>query len=138
VTTPPYCDNVDQSVDDGCLLLSDDFLQYWLGAYLFVEDGGTDSETGEPVPLAGSAGTPFEGLDWTLNGGDSADNHHPNASRGTTQSFVTTSSLLKPGSSRSSRATPLRRGRPAWQAPSARTRAATTCTRTGPTSRTSA
>ena len=43
VSTPPLCDNVDQSVDDGCLLLSDDFLQYWLGAYLFIEDGGTDA-----------------------------------------------------------------------------------------------
>ena len=32
VSTPPLCDNVDQTVDDGCLLLSDDFLQYWLGA----------------------------------------------------------------------------------------------------------
>ena len=96
VSTPPVCDNVDQSVDDGCLLLSDDFLQYWLGAYLFIEDGGTDSATGEPVPLAGNAGTSFDGLDWTLNGGDSADSHHPNASRGTTQSFLTTTSLLKP------------------------------------------
>jgi hypothetical protein len=93
LTTPPYCDNVDQTVDDGCLLLSDDFLQYWLGAYLFIEDGGTNPD-GEPFPLAGSDGTLFEGLDWTLNGGDSADNHHPNASRGTTQSFLTTSSLL--------------------------------------------
>jgi Zinc carboxypeptidase/Immune inhibitor A-like, MAM domain len=95
VTTPPFCDNVDQTVDDGCLLLSDDFLQYWLGAQLFIEDGGTNDETGEPFPLAGSAGGPFEGLGWTLNGGDSADNHHPNSSRGTTQSFLTTSSLQK-------------------------------------------
>jgi Zinc carboxypeptidase/Immune inhibitor A-like, MAM domain len=94
-TTPPFCDNVDQTVDDGCLLLSDDFLQYWLGAQLFIEDGGTNAETGEPFPLAGSTGGPFEGLGWTLNGGDSADNHHPNASRGTTQSFLTTSSLHK-------------------------------------------
>ena len=96
ISTPPLCDNVDQSVDDGCLLLSDDFLQYWLGAYLFIEDGGTEDETGEPFPLAGSTGTALEGLAWTLNGGDSADNHYPNASRGTTQSFLTTSSLLKP------------------------------------------
>ncbi|HXU97106.1 MAG TPA: M14 family zinc carboxypeptidase [Jiangellaceae bacterium] len=95
ITTPPYCDNVDQTVDDGCLLLSDDFLQYWLGAQLFIEDGGTDAETGEPVPLAGTALGAFDGLEWTLNGGDSADNHHPNASRGTTQSFLTTSSLQK-------------------------------------------
>jgi Immune inhibitor A-like, MAM domain len=94
ITTPPYCDNVDQTVDDGCLQLSDDFLQYWLGAYLFIEDGGTGAD-GEPVPLAGAPGGAFDGLTWRLNGGDSADNHHPNASRGTTQSFLTTSSLLK-------------------------------------------
>jgi len=93
VTTPPFCDNVDQTVDDGCLLLSDDFLQYWLGAQLFIEDGGTNPSDGEPFPLAGSAGGLFDGLGWTLNGGDSADNHHPNTSRGTTQSFLTTSSL---------------------------------------------
>ena len=92
VTTPPFCDNVDQSVDDGCLLLSDDFLQYWLGAERFIEDGGTNSD-GEPFPLQGSAGGPFDGLAWTLNGDGSADNHHPNAARGTTQSFLTTSSL---------------------------------------------
>ena len=95
IQTPPYCDNVDLTADDGCLQLSDDFLQYWLGAYLFIEDGGTGPD-GEPVPLAGTAGGALEGLTWELNGGDSADNHHPNASRGTTQSFLTTSSLLKP------------------------------------------
>ena len=137
LTTPPYCDNVDQTVDDGCLLLSDDFLQYWLGAYLFIEDGGTNPD-GEPFPLAGNDGTLFEGLDWTLNGGDSADNHHPNASRGTTQSFLTTSSLLDvsefPQFTSSGLAT--------WQTGvggrSARGRAAGTSTPTGPTSPTSA
>ena len=46
--------------------------------------------------MSGTADGPFEGTAWTLNGGDSADNHHPNASRGTTQSFLTTSSLHKP------------------------------------------
>ena len=92
VTTPPFCDNVDQTVDDGCLLLSDDFLQYWLGAQLFIEDGGTNPADGEPFGLSGTAGA-FDSLEWTLNGGDSADNHHPNTSRGTTQSFLTTSSL---------------------------------------------
>ena len=96
VSTPPLCDNVDQTVDDGCLLLSDDFLQYWMGAQLFIEDGGTNAATGEPFPLAGNAGGPLDGLAWTLNGGDSADNHHPGPGRGTTQSFLTTSSLHKP------------------------------------------
>ena len=50
VTTPPFCDNVDQTVDDGCLLLSDDFLQYWLGAQLFIEDGGTNADDRRAVP----------------------------------------------------------------------------------------
>ena len=84
VTTPPFCDNVDQTVDDGCLLLSDDFLQYWLGAQLFIEDGGTNAATDEPFGMSGTADGPFAGTAWTLNGGDSADNHHANDSRGTT------------------------------------------------------
>ena len=53
VSTPPLCDNVDQTVNDGCLLLSDDFLQYWLGAYLFVDDGGAD-EDGNSFDVVGS------------------------------------------------------------------------------------
>ncbi|HET7236101.1 MAG TPA: M14 family zinc carboxypeptidase, partial [Actinomycetota bacterium] len=91
VTTPPYCDETlpqKQAID--CLLLSDDFLQYYLGAYLFIEDGGTVGET--PAPIQGLG--PFTGSSWTLNGGDSADNHYANPVRGTTQSFLTTSSLL--------------------------------------------
>ncbi|HET6953669.1 MAG TPA: M14 family zinc carboxypeptidase [Acidimicrobiales bacterium] len=96
VTTPPYCDAVDQTVDDGCLLLSDDFLQYWLGAQLFIEDGGTNAATEEPFGMSGTADGPFAGTAWTLNGGDSADNHHANTSRGTTQSFLSTSSLHPP------------------------------------------
>jgi Zinc carboxypeptidase/Immune inhibitor A-like, MAM domain len=95
VTTPPYCDGtVNESTGLECLLLSDDFYQYWLGAAMFIEDGGTGSD-GEPVPIAG-AGAPFSGTGWTLNGGDSADNHHENPVRGTTQSLLTTSSLLLP------------------------------------------
>jgi len=93
VSTPPLCDAVDLTANDGCLFLSDDFLQYWLGAYLFIEDGGTDPVTGEPEGINGTAGS-FALDSWTLNGPGSADNHHPNASRGTTQSFLTTSSLL--------------------------------------------
>ncbi len=95
VETPPYCDGtVNESTGLECLLLSDDFYQYWMGAALFIEDGGTGVD-GEPAPIDGEA-TPFSGSTWTLNGGDSADNHHPNPVRGTTQSLITTSSLLKP------------------------------------------
>ena len=34
---------------------------------------GADADTGEPFPVNGLS-DPFAGLDWTLNGGDSADN----------------------------------------------------------------
>ena len=33
---------------DGCVPLSDDFLQYYLGAYLYNEDAGTTAN-GQPV-----------------------------------------------------------------------------------------
>ncbi len=83
----PYCDNVDQTVDDDCDFLFNDFLQYWLGAYLYIADGGT-GDTG-PFPLLGVK-DPYDGTGWTLNGGTGADNQV------TTASFLTTSSLLKP------------------------------------------
>jgi Zinc carboxypeptidase/Immune inhibitor A-like, MAM domain len=99
VSTPPLCqtNNLDPAVDDGCLALSDDFLQYWLGAYIFVEDGGTDRgdpETtdddvafpmaGSDVPFAGAASSPWT-IEQTFAAGRDA----------TTQSFITTSSILK-------------------------------------------
>jgi len=97
VSTPPFCNNVDQTVDDGCLALSDDFLQYWLGAYLFVDDGGTDRGDpttpdddsafdvgGTDVPYAAASTDP-----WAIDQGFTTG-------RGaTTQSFITTSSILK-------------------------------------------
>jgi hypothetical protein len=76
---------------DRCQLFSDkdDFLQYYLGAYLYSSDGGTDPGTGDPFPLLGVA-EPYMGMAWTLNGGDSAGN------QGHTATFLTTSSLLPP------------------------------------------
>ena len=53
VSSPPYCDGtVNESTGLECLLLSDDFYQYWLGASIFIEDGGTGVD-GEPVPIDG-------------------------------------------------------------------------------------
>ncbi len=66
-----------------------DFLQYWLGAYLYGSDAGTDPATGEPFGVDG-VGEPFTGLSWGFNGADSAQNQFHTAS------FLTTSSLLKP------------------------------------------
>jgi len=93
ISTPPLCDAVDQTVNDGCLLLSDDFLQYWLGAYLFIDDGGADhsTENGESFDASGfdapfgEAGTDPWAIDQAFDAGRGATN----------QSFITTSSILK-------------------------------------------
>jgi len=69
-----------------CLPLFNDFLQYYLGAYSYVDGGGSDAD-GAPYPVKGSAGL-FTGFASPLNGGDSADNQDHTAS------FLTTSSFL--------------------------------------------
>jgi hypothetical protein len=90
VSTPPLCDAVDLEANDGCLFLSDDFLQYWLGAYLFVEDGGADADgnsfpvIGTDAPYGTAATDP-----WTVNQSFAAGRDATN------QSFITTSSILK-------------------------------------------
>jgi hypothetical protein len=73
--------------DPTCLPLLNDFQQYWLGAYTYVDDGGT-GETG-PYPLIGSEGR-FNGFAGTLNApGSAGEQKH-------TASFLTTSSFLPP------------------------------------------
>jgi hypothetical protein len=79
------------SVLNRCLVWSDknDFLQYYLGAYIYNSFGGTDPGTGEPYPIEGVM-DPYTGMSWGLNGTASAGNQVHTAS------FITTSSLLKP------------------------------------------
>ena len=90
VSTPPLCDAVDLTANDGCLFLSDDFLQYWLGAYLFIEDGGADADgnsfvvDGVSAPYATATTDPWT-IDQSFVAGRDATN----------QSFITTSSILK-------------------------------------------
>ena len=74
-----------------CQLISDknDFVQYYLGAFIYNSDAGTDPNTGEPFPVLGTD-DPFSSLSWMFNGADSAQNQLHTAS------FLTTSSLLKP------------------------------------------
>ncbi len=81
------CGAGDGAVDARCLPLSDDFLQYSLGAYIYNDDAGTDPGTGEPYDLVG-VGDPFDGGTWGLNGDESAGNQDHTAS------FLSTSSLL--------------------------------------------
>jgi hypothetical protein len=80
------CDAGDDVVTARCQTLSDDFLQYYLGAYLFNDGGGLDGN-GDPFPVSGIA-PPYEGLDWTLNGGTGADNQD------WANSMLSTSSIL--------------------------------------------
>ena len=68
-----------------------DFLQYYLGAYLYVSDAGLDGD-GNPFPIFGSD-EPFAGppaSQWTLGAGTGADNQVHNAS------FLATSGILDP------------------------------------------
>ncbi|KRA31419.1 MULTISPECIES: M14 family metallopeptidase [unclassified Nocardioides] len=70
-----------------CVQLFNDFQQYWLGAYNYVSDGGTD-DAGNPFAVSGAAASPFDGFTGTFNGGDSADNQRH------TGGLVSTSSVL--------------------------------------------
>ena len=69
-----------------CLPLLNDFQQYWLGAYDYLDGAGTD-DNGDPTPLLGDGGA-FAGFEATLNGGNSANNQDHTAA------FLTTSSFL--------------------------------------------
>jgi hypothetical protein len=70
---------------DGCQALQDDFLQYYLGAYLYNEDAGTTAK-GTLYDVNGVA-DPFSSLTWTF-GSPSANNQDHSAS------FITTSGIL--------------------------------------------
>ncbi len=63
-----------------------DILEYWFGAYLMNYGAGLDDD-GNVFPLNGVA-NPFVGLDWTINGADSAQNQT------VASSFITTSGIL--------------------------------------------
>ena len=79
--------NPDDNGQDGCLGLSDDFLQYYLGAYIYNDDAGTTSN-GKLYDIVGSD-KPFTSLTWGF-GGASANNQDHSAS------FIATSGILPP------------------------------------------
>ncbi|MEU0571603.1 M14 family zinc carboxypeptidase [Nonomuraea sp. NPDC005983] len=66
--------------DPPCIQVFNDFQQYWLGAYVFFDDAGTDQATGRPYELKGVGGR-FDGFAGTL-----APSH--------TNSYVATSAIL--------------------------------------------
>jgi Zinc carboxypeptidase len=89
------CDGNLQTTDEGkCQPLSNDFAQYYLGAYLRSEGGGLDA-SGNVFPVQGTPGGPFDGLTFDLNGATSAKNQDGGGFG--TGNFLVTSSVL-PGS----------------------------------------
>nr|WP_286329180.1 M14 family zinc carboxypeptidase [Agromyces marinus] len=68
--------------------LTNDVLQYWLGAYLAVDSAGLDDQ-GDVFDALG-VDVPLDGLGWGFNGADSAQNQFH------TNSFITTSGILDP------------------------------------------
>ncbi|GGK24774.1 zinc carboxypeptidase [Pilimelia terevasa] len=72
-----------------CLELSNDFLQYYLGAYQYLDNAGRAPD-GAVYPVAGVAGGPFGGLSGGFNGPDSAGNQKHTAG------FLQTPSFLPP------------------------------------------
>jgi hypothetical protein len=73
------------SDSDGCQALSDDFLQYYLGAYIYNENAGT-TDKGTLFDAFG-IDEPLESLAWSF-GSPSANNQDHSAS------FITTSGIL--------------------------------------------
>ena len=108
-----------------CRVLND-FLQYWLGAYTYIDGGGTDPD-GSNYPLAGIA-DPFTGWDAT-----------PRRRARTTprRSCPRRASCRRRSSRGSDRARPRSTGRARAPRRSSRTPATGICSAARPTSRTS-
>ena len=86
----PEFDEDDPTQADGCVLHNDDFLQYYLGAYIYASPGQTfDDVAGHPYPLAGADGGPFEDLTWSFDETGAGNQDH-------SATFVVTSSILDP------------------------------------------
>jgi hypothetical protein len=86
------CDGDLQTTDGGkCNPLSNDFAQYYLGAYLRSDAGGQDP-AGNIFPVEGTPGGPLDGLTFDLNGAGSARNQ--GGSGLGTGNFLVTSSIL--------------------------------------------
>ncbi len=93
---PPCASNQSQgqgNADDppgqveNCVAVSNDFLQYWLGAYIPIQ-AAADTDSAAALPFLEVP--PVGDLSFGLNGADSAENQD------TVSTFLTTSSILKP------------------------------------------
>jgi hypothetical protein len=83
-----WCDADLPESRDGCIAHTDDFLQYHLGAYIYVGGNPIDPDTGAPFPMAGD-GDPFGPLTWDFGAGGAGNQDFAST-------FVVTSSILDP------------------------------------------
>jgi hypothetical protein len=84
----PEFDRDNPAAADGCIAHNDDFLQYYLGAYIYATPGNTfDDEAGHPFGLRGHG--PYEGLSWMFDETGANNQDH-------SATFVVTSSVLPP------------------------------------------
>jgi Zinc carboxypeptidase/Immune inhibitor A-like, MAM domain len=92
VNPSPEFDENDPTLSDGCIAHNDDFLQYYLGAYIYVSGGNSAEETEDggyfPYNIKGEDG-PFKGLTWGFDETGAGNQDH-------TATFAITSSLLDP------------------------------------------
>lgn len=83
-----WCSFEQEERVDGCVPHNDDFLQYYLGAYIYIDGGNSTDEAGRPYPVVG-VGEPF-GTSSFAFGGDGANNQDHTAA------LAVTSSVLDP------------------------------------------
>jgi hypothetical protein len=87
VSTPPYCDGtIPNKTRVECRIADDDFLQYWLGSYVYEDNAGLAGPS-DPFDVNGVS-TPFDGTSWHMEGGSSAENQV------SAEAFISTSSIL--------------------------------------------
>jgi hypothetical protein len=87
VSTPPFCDGtIPNKTRVECRIADDDFLQYWLGSYIYEDNAGLAGPS-DPFDVNGVS-DPFTGTSWVMEGGSSANNQV------SAEAFITTSSLL--------------------------------------------
>jgi murein tripeptide amidase MpaA len=82
------CSAAETEAVDGCIAHNNDFLQYYLGAYIYVGGGNAMDADGNLFPVQGLAGS-FAGQSWTF-----APDGAPNQDH--TATFAVTSSILDP------------------------------------------
>ena len=85
--TKPEFDPDDPGRADGCITRVNDFLQYYLGAYVYVQGGQSTDASGNLLPMSGSG--PLGGLTWSFDasGAGNQDN---------SATFPVTSTVLDP------------------------------------------